>query len=189
MSYFSSQGISAGPIKLDNTWISGSIISWNDSKETIRMQYLKFTYDKEGNYGTPLYAGSPMLSYKEVGSNLANNSNVYEYKGKYYELLTPPNSVITAKFLSAYTAIAPGDLTFNPDTFVTQAELNALKIIVNKNVDDISKINSNLLKLTDRVTKNEENIKEHNSQIKYIKEHLIDDWLADGLIIQCGSIN
>lgn len=187
MSYFSSQGISAGPIKIDNTWIGASIINWDDQISTIRSQYLKFTYDQEGNCGIPLYAGSPILSYREVPEALASTLPVYKNNGKYYELLTPPNSVITAKFLSAYTAIAPGDLSFNPDTFVTQAELNALKIIVNKNVDAISTLNKNYQTLTNRVTQNEKNIEEHDSQIKNIKENLIDDWFANGLIIQCGN--
>jgi hypothetical protein len=48
------------------------------------------------------------------------------------------DSVVTVRFLSAYTAIAPGDLTFDPDDFITRAEFVALELKVNKNIKDIA---------------------------------------------------
>lgn len=186
MSYFSSVGISAGPIKVDSTWIKNSIILWDANGEQQNTQYLSFTFDKNGSYGVPLYAGSPFLSYKEVDSSKAKELGVYKNGSKYYQLNTPLNSVITAKFLAAYTAIAPGDLTFNPDEFVTQKELNDVKIVVQRHTTEISSLEKDVDILSSRTDALELDVYNNKMNIQDIYNNLIDNWLKNGVVIQCG---
>lgn len=185
MSYFNSQGVSAGPIKVCTVWMNNIIKIDSDNDKTT---YLAFSFDKMGTYSAPLLAGSPILDWEEVSPDKVSDEEVHEGSdGKYYRLITPPNAVITAKFLSAYTAIAPGDITFNPDDFVTGAEFARLETKMDQHENDITVLENTTSELSEQVQALQDLTQEHSEEILDIQQNLINDWFANGLVIECGQ--
>lgn len=191
MSYFNTNGVSAGPIKINSTWIFNKYFTFKDhANKDYTSNYLTFALDQEGNNFSSLMAGSPVLSWKELksGDEGYNPDAKVDVNGKQYLLQTPLDSVVTVRFLSAYTAIAPGDLTFNPNSFVTRAEFDALSNEVTINKSNIANNTANITQLNDRTTTLEAKMVDANSSIEWIKTSLINEWLSTGIIIQCGDV-
>lgn len=191
MSYFNTNGSSAGPIQVNTTWIGGSYTLWLDHKnERHNDYYTAFSFDRVGEKLLPLKAGSPSLSWKTLTPSDKEYNTERATKtsdGNQYLLLTPLDSVVTVRFLSAYTAIAPGDLTFDPDDFITRAEFVALELKVNKNIEDIASHDGAIKELDRRTNALEIDMTQAKKDIIWIEESLIEDWIKDGLIIKCGS--
>lgn len=180
MSYFTSDGISSGPIKVCTTWIQNYINPISQTK------YLAFSYDKNGNFYTPLMAGAHNLSYETVTDD-STGDGIYEHEGERYRLTTPLNAVVTVGFLSAYTAIAPGDWTFNPDQTVTKAEFIVLEDKVKTNTSKIAENEKSIQALKTRTSVLEGKVQTNEQSIQDIYDNLVEDWFKNGLIIQCGT--
>ena len=78
MSYINSYGATAGPLKIDKTWIS--TITGYDSN-----LYCSITADRESQFYRPVLAGTPNIGYDEA-------------EGRFY---APDNAVITVAWFKA----------------------------------------------------------------------------------------
>lgn len=162
MSYVSNFGES-GPIKINNTWIRELFKSapenpeeeTKDGKVKSTDAYLGFSLKKVGSVGNyrKLLAGTPVMGTYEGIDDKGNAVT------RYY---APDNAVVTVEWLSmALSGISiSGGGSFDPSKYAS--------------ADDVSALETQVLNLTNRVTKSEKQLTEGLKRIVINEEAIAD---------------
>lgn len=164
MDYISNYGQSAGPIKINNTWITTVVdrantkISETQAKPTYYMSFSGQKNYTDQSVLTPLLAGTPIF-----GSYTDKNGE---------HLCAPSNAVATVEWVRLYTAnIDTGGVVFNPDEYVKQDQMTAaLTRIVNAE--------AKILELTSRVSAAENTVNNMQSLVTTLNNTVTDHALT-----------
>lgn len=190
MDYISNYGQAAGPIKINNTWIT-TVVDENNTRisETQAKQTYYMSFSGQKNYTsqsvhTPLLAGTPIF-----GTYSDSNGE---------HLCAPGNAVATVEWVRLYTAnIETGGVAFNPDEYVkqnqmtealtriTNAEAKVLELTSRVSVAEstVSNMQSLVATLSTTVTDHALTLQQHTADIAAIKTNPF----PNGLWLVCGD--
>ena len=208
MSYFNSYGMSAGPIRINSTWIDtkldtvttiGEIVEKDGQQVPITQDTLYLTINNRNPFQIgdpvsyrPILAGTPILgTYEKENEN--KETVIYSF--------APGNAVATVEWVMAYATLAPGKLGFDPSDFIRADQFSKLEhrvtLVENTTKDLIeltTKHTGEIDNLNSRVNNNEDNIKVHANRIKKIHNWIVGNTNEDyeeayptSYILKCGN--
>lgn len=187
MDYISSYGQSAGPIRINLTWLSTFVdkqTTFNEYGTAVDTNYFVIgsqrQYTGETKTLTPLLAGTPILGWTETGKSCA-----------------PANAVATIEWVRLYAQLGEGNDPFNPSDYVKHEELilinnsladirvnvNNLNTRMNATENLVSNIEGTVNAMTSQVYKNTSDIATNKSSIESFKENPF----PNGLWLKCGD--
>ena len=179
MSYINSYGATAGPLKIDKTWLS--TITGYDSNV-----YCSISADRESQYYRPVLAGTPNIGYSEATGDFA----------------APDNAVITVGWFKATKSY---DFTKLPslsiEDFAKKDDLVNLQNDVAKLKDNQPIVDSSITNIQENINTLSANISALGSDTKENSDRVlkIHEWVVghEGydkkeaypkkIIIQCGN--
>ena len=178
MSYTNSYGATAGPIKIDKSWLS-SIRQSNDI-------YFSVSADRESNHYRPILAGTPSYGYDPD-------------TGKFD---APENAVITVGWFKATQSFDFSKLPeLYPDQFALKDDLDKLKEellsitttypglqeAINKNTTSINNINDKIANINNGADIiSNRLLKIHRWIVNNVSDNYNEDYPSK-LLIQCGD--
>lgn len=209
MSYINSYGVTAGPIKINKTWINTII----DNKLTLESfttgeDGTKISTQKETLYCTfsnknpfsveeaevyrPLLAGTPIIGTYE--DTTEDGSTVLKS-------FAPGNAVATVQWVMAYATLAPGTLGFDPADFVQASQFGILVDRVTALEDTTELLISTTETHTEQIAHLQQDVITNTTDIATNATHItkIHNWIVGNtdenyseqyptkFILKCGS--
>lgn len=190
MSYINSYGVTAGPIKINRTWLNTildnklTISSINEDGTFNQQETLYLTtsiknpieVEEAGSY-RPILAGTPVIGTyeeeKDDGTTILHS-------------FAPGNAVATVQWVMAYASLAPGTTGFDPTSFVQAEQFGLLADRVTA-LEDTSELlltttethTAQIESLQNQVQINITNIGTNKDRIKKIHNWIVGNTLED----------
>ena len=188
MDYISSYGQSAGPIRINLTWLSSfndKETTFNAAGQTVDTNYFVVGTQRQYNGASaktlsPILAGTPLLGYDKNGNSCS-----------------PQNAVATIEWVRLYASIGEGNDPFNPadyvkheELIVVQNSLNEIKTNINTlnnrmNATEVivNRVDGTVSAMSSQVNQNTNDILANKMDIKNIQENPF----PNGLWLKCGD--